>query len=245
MSARAEIRKELAALLEEGKEFVRVLSDKKKQAGAFQFDYQLWYSRALRAVERLAPDRYAEFRRYYEPDPKRKSLGYGTYVVQDYMKGVAPSSYLVPNFDSRDQTARNIFNQVAILASIEKRLDSVLDDLEGALFARIQDDELATAGRLLSTNVRAAGALAGVVLEAHLQHVADNRGVKVAKKSPTVSELNDPMKQAGIYDTPTWRRIAFLADIRNLCSHKKAQEPTAAQVKDMLDGVNWVLKNVG
>jgi hypothetical protein len=245
MSAREQIKKEVAKLEEQGKRLCQLLTDENKELETgFRLEYQTWYSKSLRVVERLAPDRYEEFRRYYEPDPKRKDLGYGTYVIQDYLKGVVPNRSRVPNFDSRDQTAWNVFNQLSVFTSIAGRVDSVLDDLEGALLAHIQDDELLAAGNLLTVNVRAAGTLAGVVLEAHLQRVAQNRGVKIPKKTPTVSDLNDPLKQAGVYDMPTWRKISFLGDIRNLCSHKKTDEPSAQQVREMLDGVNWVLKNV-
>jgi hypothetical protein len=245
MSAREEMKKAVAALVDQGRELVQRLADKKQDAGAFHFDYQSWYSKALRAVQRLAPDRYEEFRRYYEPDPKRKILGYGTYVIQDYLKGVRPGALALHDFDTRGQAAQNVYNQLAILISIGDRVDSVLDDLEGALLAEVQDDELAAATRLLTVNARAAGTLAGVVLEGHLQRVAANRGVKISKSAPALSDLNDPLRQAGIYDMPTWRKISYLADIRNLCSHKKGAEPTPAQVKEMLDGVVWVLKNVG
>ena len=54
-----------------------------KKEASFTFDYQKWYSKALPVVRRLAGDRYDEFKHYYEPDPKRKSLGYGTYVIHD------------------------------------------------------------------------------------------------------------------------------------------------------------------
>jgi hypothetical protein len=134
MSAREQIKKELAALGEQGKRLCQLITDEDKELDTrFRLDYQTWYSKSLRVVKRLAPDRYEEFRRYYEPDPKRKDLGYGTYVIQDYLKGVIPNSQRVPGFDSRDQTAWNVFNQLSVFMSIEGRADSVLDDLEGAL----------------------------------------------------------------------------------------------------------------
>ncbi|MBF8277611.1 MAG: hypothetical protein HW390_2684 [Candidatus Brocadiaceae bacterium] len=39
---------------------------------------------------------------------------------------------------------------------------------------------------------RAAGDLAGVVLERHLQRVAENHKRPIRKKAPTISDLNDP-----------------------------------------------------
>ena len=74
--------------------------------------------------------------------------------------------------------------------------------------------------------------------------MALNHDVKVPKKNPTISELNLVLKQASVYDTPTWRKIDYLGDIRNLCSHKKAVAPTLEQIEELILGVNWAVKNV-
>ena len=101
MTKREIIHKELDALYQEGAKLA--VAFQKNEAKQFQYDYQRWYTKALKAVASLAADRHAEFRSYYEIDPKRKSLGYGTYVIQDFIKGVAPSSFHHPDFDTRDQ----------------------------------------------------------------------------------------------------------------------------------------------
>ena len=80
MSKREIIRKELAVLYEEGANLA--VAFQKEAAKQFQYDYQRWYTKALKAVSSVAPDRLHEFRSYYEVDPKRKTLGYGTYVIQ-------------------------------------------------------------------------------------------------------------------------------------------------------------------
>jgi hypothetical protein len=56
--------------------------------------------------------------------------------------------------------------------------------------------------------------------------------------------LNDRLKSASVIDTPTWRKISFLADLRNLCSHKKDSEPTKQQVEELIQGAEWLTKNV-
>lgn len=77
-----------------------------------------WYAKALKAVASLAPDRISEFRGYYEPDPKRKLLGYGTYVTQDYLKNVLPNKMVLPDFDARAQALTAFFNQLTIFNAI-------------------------------------------------------------------------------------------------------------------------------
>lgn len=242
MSKRDAIRKELTALYDEGAKLA--VDFQKKQEKQFLYAYQGWYTKALRAVASLAPDRYEEFRRYYEIDPKRKSLGYGTYVVQDYVKGVAPSPGRYPDFDTRQQVLTCFFNQFTILHSIAERLQSVLADIEGELYAELQDSEIIVARQLEKVSLRAAGALIGVLIEGHLQKVAATHDVKITKKSPTIADLNDPLKAAAVVDTPTWRKISYPADLRNLCSHKKDAEPTKEQVEELIQGAEWLTKNV-
>ena len=67
--------------------------------------------------------------------------------------------------------------------------------------------------------------------------MCDNHGVKVAKKAPVISDLNNALKDADVIDIPQWRFVQHLADIRNLCDHNKKTEPTADQVNDLLAGV--------
>jgi hypothetical protein len=99
MDKREKIHKELQALYEEGANLAAAFQ--KNEEKQFRYDYQRWYTKAIKAVASLAQDRLQEFRYYYEVDPKRKSLGYGTYVIQDYIKGVAPSGFRYPDFDTR------------------------------------------------------------------------------------------------------------------------------------------------
>ena len=83
-----------------------------------------------------------------------------------------------------------------------------------------------------------------MVIEGHLQKVAISHNIKLTKKNPTIADLNDPLKAASLIDTPTWRKIGFLADLRNLCTHKKDTEPTKEQVEELIQGAEWLTKNV-
>jgi hypothetical protein len=85
MSTEPEIKKELAKLVAEVPELVKLASEP-DQILTFGNSYQDWYSRALKLVELLGSDRLTEFRSYYEIDPKRKSYSAGTYAIQDYIK---------------------------------------------------------------------------------------------------------------------------------------------------------------
>lgn len=240
MTKRERIRNELAELCSEGYALAKKFSDGEKKD--FRGDYQTWYSKAVKAVAALAHDRHVEFKGYYEIDPKRKSLGYGTYVIQDYMKGVSPGSW--NGDDTKSQVLTCFVNQLTILSSLEPRIDSVISNIESELYAELQDGELVIAKQLAKISPRAAGALMGVMIEGHLQKVADAHAIKIAKKHPTIADLNEPLKAAGVIDIAAWRKISFLADLRNLCSHKKDVEPTKEQADELIQGAEWLTKNI-
>ncbi len=245
MSTTGEIKKELADLLGKQTELLK-LAGKGGDALTFGTVYQSWYSRAWKLVESLAPERLAEFSSYYLIDPKRKLTDAGNYVIQDYIKGIGARTDNLnrPLWDTNNLVSIRVLNQAHIIASLSSRIDSVLQDVKGHLFAELQDAELSAANTLMKVSLRGAGALAGVVLERHLQRTAVNHGIAIRKKSPTIADLNDPLKEKGVYGTPIWRKIQLLADIRNLCSHQKSTDPTKEQVEELISGVNSVVKSV-
>lgn len=244
MSKKELICKELDIVYTEGEKLAVDFQRNKIEYSSFAYNYQMWYTKALKAVESLAPDRYAEFRGYYEIDTKRKTLGYGTYVIQDYLKGVVPAGHAYLNFNSKEQVIKCLLNQLTIFNSITERVNSIVANIESELYAELQDNEIIIAKRLAKVSLRAAGALMGVVIEGHLQKIATKHKIDAKKKNPIISDLNDPLKNANIIDTPTWRKITYLADIRNICSHKKDIEPTKEQVDDLIQGAEWLIKNV-
>jgi len=129
--------------------------------------------------------------------------------------------------------------------SCEQRFESSLFDIKQVVQADLFDSEL-DAARELNKNkfTRGAGAIAGVVLEAHLSQVCDNHQVKITKKSPTISNLNDALKDNNVIEVPDWRFIQFLGDIRNKCDHKKTDEPTKEDVDELITGVGKITKTL-
>ena len=126
-----------------------------------------------------------------------------------------------------------------------KVIDSRLRDIRGVVQANLFDSELGAARELLKSGyVRAAGVLAGVVLERHLADVATNHAVRIRRANPTVSHYNDGLKTAGVIDVPRWRSIQHLADIRNICAHNAGREPIAGEVRELIDGVDKVIKSI-
>jgi hypothetical protein len=239
MTRSEQIREEMLALDDEGAELAQEFQ-KNETLPEFAFRYQDWYTKALNVVKTLAPDRIAEFRGYYEPDTSRKTLSLVAYTIQDYLKGAIPWEI----FDVHKQAMTCFFNQRTIFRAVLHRVESILSDIASALYADLEDNEIEVSKRLAKINLRAAGALLGVIIEGHLQKVAASHAVTIAKKNPTIADLNDPLKTASVIDLPTWRKITYLGDLRNLCSHKKDREPTETDVEELIKGAEWVSKNI-
>lgn len=248
MTSKEKIKKEIKDCIDEAAPILLFLQGKLKkelsEKYSLQHEYQKWYSKAIKVVEFLGKDRFSEFKSYYEIDPKRKTMGYGNYYIQDYLKGVDPNRWNTPDFDTKEETLKNVYNQYTILISINDRIDSVLSDIQTTLFVELQDIELGTAQSLLKINLRSSGVIAGVVLESYLSKVTDNHSLTLSKKNPTLSDFNEVLKNNNIYDTTVWRKISYLSDIRNICAHKKDTEPTKEQVEELINGVHWVTKNI-
>jgi hypothetical protein len=246
MTKKEEIKKAFSVSIKESAKlqlFLEGKLDKEQLKGfSFQTELQIWYSKAIKLMEIFGSDRLNEFKSYYEVDPKRKFMGYGTYVIQDYLKGIKPSRY--ESFDHNSETSKNLYNQYTILNSIFERLDSVLFNVESELIFEFQELELINAKNLLKINVRASGVIAGVILESHLGKVAENHSLKIPKKNPTLIDLNDFLKSNNIHNVTSFKKIQYLSDLRNLCAHKKDTEPTKEQIEELLEGVNWALKNI-
>ncbi len=217
--------------------------------GRFGASFQGWYTKAVRIVQVLAPDRLAEFKSYYEEEPKRKTLSSVTYRIRDFVRGIRPARSMLRMYDDdffeAADVTRNLFQtQMLLLESLSSRIDGIIAELESAIAHGIQDAEIDSAQELKKVNLRASGALAGVVLESHLQKVAAIHSVAIPKKNPTIGDLNEPLKKAGVYEIATYRKIQLLADIRNICTHQKGKDPTPDQIDDMLNGVRSIVKLV-
>jgi hypothetical protein len=229
------------------KEFkVKVSEDTVKKLPTFRVSYEAWYSECLALLRQLLPDRVQDFKDHYEVPKNRKEITYATYRIQDALKGLIvtrqPFDEVVVD---RKAAIPHFQQQAAILRAAEKRFESSLFEIRQLVQADLFDSEIDSARELLKNKyLRAAGAIAGVVLEKHLQQVCNDRGLKILKKNPALSDLNELLKSNSVIDVPQWRFLSMLADIRNLCDHNKQKEPTEQQVTELIDGTGKVLKTV-
>jgi hypothetical protein len=210
----------------------------------FAEGYQRWYSAAKVLVKQLLPDRLDDFVGHYERPKTRKQLDPETYRILDYLQGLNVTMGL-QQVVGPDAAIPQFRQQLAIVKAIEPRFESSLFDIRQLVQADLFDSDLDAADELAKKKfTRAAGAMAGVVLERHLAQVCSNHGLKLTKKSPTIADLNDALKQSNVIDIPDWRFIQHLADLRNLCDHNKATEPTVDQVNELIAGVRKISKSL-
>ena len=212
---------------------------------SFRDEYQSWYSEAKALVRQLLPDRLSDFTRHYEKPKSRKNLTVENYVIEDYLQRLTVTKGEISTIVGPDAAISRFHQQLSIVKSIRKYFRSSLFDIRQLAQADLFDSEL-DAGKELAKNkfTRAAGAVAGVVLERHLKTVCGAHDVKVRKKKPQISDLYEALKGATVIDTPQWRSLQYLGDLRNLCVHDKELEPTVDQAKDLLAGVEKVTKTI-
>lgn len=211
----------------------------------FENTYQSWYSETLALIKQLLPDRSADFVKYYEKPRTRKEILASNYVIEDYLQGVTVTRGYEKTLVVGPGSAIPQFQQqLNILKAVEGRFESTLFDIRQLVQADLFDSELATAKELLKHKFsRAAGALAGVVLEKHLAQVITDHKLAI-KKNPAINDLNEVLKNNNVIDTAQWRFIQHLGDIRNLCSHNKDKEPTIQDGEDLIAGVDKIIKTV-
>jgi hypothetical protein len=170
---------------------------KKKLEGTFEREYQRWYTEAWAFLRQILPDRLAEFEHLYKSDARRMSIDVTTYSIQDWLVGVraAEDVYNGKLFDDFACMAMRLNTQSQILNAAEARFESSLFEIRQLVQADLFDHELDAARELLKNGfLRAAGAVSGVVLEAHLAEVCDNHKITVARKHPSIGDLNDMLK---------------------------------------------------
>jgi hypothetical protein len=199
---------------------------KKKLSDKFKVDYQDWFSACCALLERnYNKERTSEFKSEYENNIK-------TIISTNYMA-----------LDTEYKFIDSFKHQASILNALPLYLGHRLSDMELTIASILMGDELLEAEYLLKKGfIRAAGALAGVVLERHLKMRCDKNEPKLKyPKNATISKLNVILKDNNLLDIPEWRKIQYLGDIRNKCDHDKKVEPKKEEVADLISKIKEMI----
>jgi hypothetical protein len=235
----------------------QVKTEKKKEdrkkiieevGGTFEEKYQSWYTESLAVIRQLLPERLLEFEFLYRGDGKRKEIDETNFSIQDWLMGRRADVDVFfdkKRFDDSHAVEMRFRNQLDILNSVTRRFESKLFEIKQLVQADLFDSEIDAAKELLKNGYgRAAGVVSGVVLESHLAQVCANHSITISKKNPTINDYNELLKNGSVIDVPQWRFIQRLGDLRNLCGHKKTDEPTKENVQELVDGVEKITKTL-
>lgn len=210
---------------------------------SFTANYEEWYSESLAIIRQIMPNRLEDFVRLYKNE-KRKEIDFLTYTISDYLIGLRTTFRGEVKTDGNAAIPK-FQQQLNILISLKQRFTSSLFDIKQLVQADLFDSEIATATELNKKGFhRAAGVICGVIIEKHLSEVCANHQITVTKKNPTISDLNDLLKNNNVIDVIVWRFIQRLGDIRNLCGHNKDREPTKEEVEELVNGTDKIIKTV-
>lgn len=221
----------------------KILVEKYKSV-SFKNQYNSWYNESICLIRQLMPERLNDFISYYKLE-KRKRVDYETYTINDYLVGLVVEDAWGDITVDVTSVKKKYEQQLLIVKSLKDRFESSLYDIKQLLQADLFDSEIAVARELLSKGfLRAAGAVAGVILEKHLSLVCQNHSITSSKKSLCINDYNQMLKDNDVIDTPTWRHIQFLGDLRNLCDHGKGREPKNEEVEDLIDGTSKMMRTL-
>ena len=240
----------------------------------FLQEYQMWYSEALEVIQKVIPNREQDFIKLYEQPKNRKTINENNYTIEDFLNrverhtGIEKAELLISGINKKQSlsplvediitgkigfTKSTIFKynqQLGILKSVQKRFESSLFNIKRLLQADLFDSQLDEAKELNKKGFSGAGAMAGVVLEGHLKEVCNNHKITIIKKNPTINDLNQLLKDKEIIDTPMWRKIQYLADLRNCSNHHKTDKnnkqikPSKENMTKLIKGVNEIIKTL-
>lgn len=211
--------KQLAASME-------ILPAKARIPQDFIRSYHEWYAACLPLVEANMPSRLKEFTLLHHVETRGKTTG-GIYhlLSQGWI-----------DFKAQTQIANRITQMGAIVASLPAYLEGRLSDLELDIAHLYVNDQLDEAEALLKANfTRAAGAIAGVLLERHLRLLCDKHQppIKYPPKKATISILNERLRDNSVYDAAQGRKVQWMGNVYNKCSHA-GSEPLATDVADLI-----------
>ena len=263
---REKMKKELDSLIEEGRNIFcsgvmeynknyfenadeksqKIVREAVKKIKNPKRDYYVWYDKAYRAVQVFTPERLAEFERFYTGSKnvkKTADLDPMTAGITHYLQG-----WTIPRgnetIDFFHTFTTGFTAQRFILQAIGKNVDHVLFNLEAKVQYELSKSEIDSAKNLKKIGqLRASGAIVGVVIERHLKIVMNNRDIKLNKRNPTISKYNDVLKDVA-YDAKTEKIIQMCGRIRNNCVHHNDAEPTADEIDAIISSAEIIIAQV-
>lgn len=247
------LQKELEKLINEGKELYIMFCYKAQRSFHFSTEeyniikkyntkdfslekaYNSFYTRTLTVLSKLLPDRIDEFKECYISNNPNIYYDISRYLLQVQCVSLrsAYETYAIKQFE----------RQLGFLDAAKDLINTTIFNIEHDIRHNIYIDELDSAEHLLKSGyIRAAGSVAGVVLENHLKVVCKSISTISLDGSETLSKYNMLLKNE-IGDV-LWGRVDAISRIRNLCDHAKDREPTKKEVQFLINETREMLQEL-
>ncbi len=210
--------------------------------------YHTWYDKACSVVRIFSPRRLEEFERFYTGDKtikKVEDLNDITAGITHYLQDIrvtrnGETDYFFSSFVLGFNAQRRI------LKSILENIDNPLFNMESDIHYGIYESEMDIARELKEQGfLRAAGSIAGVVLEVHLKQVVINRNIPLDDdKKNMMSDYNNMLKRNGVYNKITSSLIKTCNDIRNKCVHPDKDDPTDGEISTIISTAERIIGEI-
>ncbi len=191
-------------------------------------DYYIWYGKACKVIQILAPDNLQDFKSFF------------TSYIQGWLINPKIEHHYdnrFNNFESRFRTQRRMLNAIA------RNADHALFNLESEIQYGFSKSEIDIAKELKKNkHLREAGVIAGLVIELHLKNVAKNRNIKLPK-NPQMKHYNEKLKGTA-YDATMTKRVELCANIRNKCAHASDNPPTDDEIDTIISSAEIIIATV-
>ena len=209
--------------------------------GELRREYQMWYSQVHEIVSAHLPTRLPTLENlHYMP-----SQAYSPEVEDQVYCGIR--SYLrsaSSHKPFRDRFEADLEQQRGILLAVPRVIELRALEVRDLVTADLVQGELNEARLLLDHGfIRAAGAVSGVALEAHLKLLHEQSGLQYTEKD-TIRPLALRLRQNGVITLGDEKKCDAMADTRNKCDHKKKTDPTREEVEELIEDVARFTKRV-
>ena len=201
--------------------------------------YKPWYDKSRIVISQLLPEKRDEFKSYCQyPLIRGDHVGFSRRLDESLRNHVTgeDATGLLSGYHLLEA-------QCEILEQAKLSFDLSLAKSQQALQADLLDSVLCAARDFYKKgDLRAAGTMAGVVLEQHLRIVLKAHSVRMRKKNISINDYSLMLKDKDIAEFPVWRTVQRLGNLQELC--RRADEPKKEDVEELINGVDKIIKTL-
>lgn len=171
--------------------------------------------------------------------PRAETVGWGTSVLSLFRQAFGESGVHTQHFNSAFANTTGYLSAFKVLYAVFR---SAKEDYEGGYIfsvgglvkAEVLSDALDQAAELLKAGYKdPACVLVGVSLEVAIKHLVGKHALPIGK----LDRMNTDLAKATAYNIAKQKQITAWADLRNKAAHGEWSAYSAADVADMLSGV--------